>query len=181
ELRQVLQGLSALIDKSLLGEAEQEAKDPGFVMLEAMREYGRDAPLAHGEMEATRQAHAAYYLALGEAAEQEWEAPQESVWFVRLEQEDNNLRAAMGWLLERREAEMSLRLGAALWWFWRECGSYHWGWEFLERALEGSEEVAVPLRAKALLAAGNLAGSLGHYERGEALCQESLARYRASG
>jgi ATP/maltotriose-dependent transcriptional regulator MalT len=39
----------------------------------------------------------------------------------------------------------------------------------------------VPLRAKALLAAGNLAGSLGHVERGEALCQESLALFRAFG
>ena len=177
----VLDGISSLIDKSLLRQTEQEAKEPRFVMLETMREYGRDALVAHGEMEATRQAHAAYYLALGEAAEQEWEAPQESVWFVRLKQEHDNLRAAMGWLLERREAEMSLRLGAALWWFWRECGTYHEGWTFLERALEGSEEVAGPLRAKALLAAGNLAGSLGHYERGEALCQESLALYRAIG
>ncbi len=178
----VLDGIGSLIDKSLLRQTEQEAKEPRFVMLETMREYGRDALVAHGEMEATtRQAHAAYYLALVEAAEQEWEAPQESVWFVRLEQEHDNLRAAMGWLLGRREAEMALRLGAALWWFWRECGTYHEGWTFLERALEGSEEVAVPLRAKALLAAGNLAGSLGHYERGEALCQESLALYRAIG
>jgi DNA-binding CsgD family transcriptional regulator/tetratricopeptide (TPR) repeat protein len=177
----VLDGISSLIDKSLLRQTEQEAKEPRFGMLETIREYGRDALVAHGEMEATRQAHAAYYLALVEAAEQEWEAPQESVWFARLEQEHDNLRAAMGWLLERREAEMSLRLGAALWWFWRECGTYHEGWTFLERALGGSAEVARSLRAKALLAAGNLAGSLGHYERGEALCQESLALYLAIG
>jgi predicted ATPase/class 3 adenylate cyclase/DNA-binding CsgD family transcriptional regulator len=177
----VLDGISSLIDKSLLRQTEQEAKESRFVMLETMREYGRDALVAHGEMEATRQAHAAYYLALVEAAEQEWEAPREAVWHVRLEQEHDNLRAAMGWLLERREAEMALRLGAALWWFWRECSTYHEGWSFLERALEGSEEVAVPLRAKALLAAGNLAGSLGHVERGEALCQESLALFRAFG
>src|SRR6266699_6057 len=179
---QVLDGIASLIDKSLLQQTEQEAKEPRFVMLETIREYGRDALVAHGEMEATtRQAHAAYYLALVEAAEQEWEAPQESVWFVRLEQEHDNLRAAMGWLRGRREAEMALRLGAALWWFWRECGTYHEGWTFLELALEGSEEVAVPLRAKALLAAGNLAVRLGHFERGEALCQESLALFRAIG
>ena len=42
------------------------------------------------------------------------------MWFARLEQEHDNLRAAMNWLLERREAEMALRLGAALWWFWQE-------------------------------------------------------------
>jgi predicted ATPase/class 3 adenylate cyclase/DNA-binding CsgD family transcriptional regulator len=177
----VLDGIASLIDKSLLQQTEQEAVEPRFVMLETIREYGREALTAHGEVEATRQTHAMYYLALAEAAELEWEGTQESAWFVRLEQEHDNLRAAMGWLLERREAEMALRLGAALWWFWRECGTYHEGWTFLERALEGGEEVAVLLRAKALLAAGNLAGSLGHYERGEALCQESLALYRAIG
>jgi len=41
--------------------------------------------------------------------------------------------------------------------------------------------VAAPLRARALWAAGSLAGSLGHVERGEALCQESLALFREIG
>ncbi len=51
----------------------------------------------------------------------------------------------------------------------------------LERALERSEGVAVPLRARALLATGSLAASLGHVERGEVLCQESLALFREIG
>ena len=138
----VLDGIASLIDKSLLQQTEQEAEEPRFVMLETIREYGREALTAHGEVEATRQAHAVSYLALAEAAELEWEGPQESVWFARLEHEHDNLRAAMNWLLERREAEMTLRLGAALWWFWQERNAYHEGWTFLERALEGSEEVA---------------------------------------
>jgi predicted ATPase len=178
---QLLDGIASLIDKSLLRQSEQEAVEPRFVMLETIRAYGREALTAHGEMEATHQAHAVYYLALAEAAEQEWQGPQEAVWHERLEQEHDNLRAAMGWLLERGEAKMALRLGAALWWFWLQSSSYHEGWSFLERALEGIEEVAVPLRAKALWAAGNLAGYLGHFEQGEVLCQESLALFRASG
>ena len=55
------------------------------------------------------------------------------------------------------------------------------GWSFLERALEGSEEIAAPVRAKALWSAGNLAGWLNRYERAEALCQESLALFQAIG
>src|SRR5712691_10738113 len=57
----------------------------------------------------------------------------------------------------------------------------HEGWNLLERALERHEGVAVPLRARALWAAGSLAGSLGHVERGEVLCQESLALFRENG
>jgi len=181
EADQVLDGVTSLIDKSLLQQMEQEGEEPRLVMLETIREYGREALTVRGEMEATRQAHAAYYLALAEAAELEWEGPQESVWFARLEHEHDNLRAAMSWLLERGEAEMALRLCAALWWFWEWSDYTYEGWSFLERALEGSEEVAAPLRAKALWSAGNLASFLGYFERGEVLCQESLALFQAIG
>ena len=177
----VLDGVASLIDKSLLPQVEQEAAEPQVVMLETIREYGREALEASGEAQVTQQAHAVYYLAQAEAAEQTWNGPQQAVWFARLEQEHDNLRVAMNWLLEQREAEMALRLGTALWWFWYAQAHLHEGWNVLERALEISERVAVPLRARALWAAGSLAASLGHVERGEVLCQESLALFRKIG
>ena len=51
----------------------------------------------------------------------------------------------------------------------------------LSRALVGSEEVDVPVRARGLVAAGYLASLLGHFERGEVLGQEGLALFRALG
>src|SRR5260370_29361201 len=87
----------------------------------------------------------------------------------------------MNWLLERGEAERAFRLGTALWWFWYAQEHRHEGWNELSRAVERSEEVAVPLRARALWAAGSLAGSLGYVERGEVLCQESLVLFREIG
>src|SRR6266702_218821 len=177
----VLDGVASLIDKSLLRQSEHEAAEPRFVMLETIREYGREALEASGEAEVTHQAHAAYYQALAEAAEQAWNGPQQVVWFGRLEKAHDNLRAAMNWLLEQREAERALRLGTALWWFWYAQAHLLEGWNVLERALESSEGMAVPLRARALWAAGSLAASLGHVERGEVLCQESLALFRETG
>jgi len=177
----VLDGVASLIDKSVLRQIEQEAAEPRFVMLETVREYGREALAAAGEAKVTHQAHAAYYQTLAEAAEQAWNGPQQAVWFGRLEQEHDNLRAAMNWLLEQREAEMALRLGTALWWFWYAQEHLHEGWNKLSRALERSEGVAAPLRARALWATGSLAGSLGYVERGEVLCQESLALFREIG
>jgi predicted ATPase/class 3 adenylate cyclase/DNA-binding CsgD family transcriptional regulator len=177
----VLDGAASLIDKSLLRQTEQEAEEPRFVMLETIREYGREALEASGEAEVTHQAHAAYYLGLAEAAERTWNGPQQAVWVARLEKAHDNLRAAMNWLLERGEAEMAFRLGTALWWFWYAQEHRHEGWNELSRALERSEGVAVPLRARALWAAGSLAASLGHFERGTVLCQESLALFRGIG
>src|SRR5947208_2682205 len=57
----VLDGAASLLDKSLLRQTESEAEEPRFVILETIREYGREALEASGEAEVTHQAHAAYY------------------------------------------------------------------------------------------------------------------------
>jgi putative hemolysin len=37
---------------------------------------------------------------------------------VMLEAEHDNMRAALSWVLARKEAEVALRIGGALWLFW---------------------------------------------------------------
>jgi predicted ATPase/class 3 adenylate cyclase len=184
ETTSVLDTVTSLLDKNLLLQTEQEDGDPWFMMLETIREFGLEELSKMGELEATRHAHAAYYLQLAEAAAPELRGPQQVVWFHRLEREHDNLRAALSRLLERGEdresIEMALRLGAALWYFWEVRSHAREGWTELSRALERSEGVAVAVRAKALNAAGHLAYLLG-YDRGEELCQQSLALFRESG
>ncbi len=181
----MLDVVGSLIDKNFLRQTEQEDGEPGFMMLETIREYGLECLTASREMEATRQAHAVYYFTLAEKAVLEFWGPQQAEWFDRLEREHDNLRAALNCLLERGEAtesiEMALRLGGALWHFWRVRNHIREGWTFLERALARSEEVAGSVRAKALCAAGDLAGWLGDPDRGEVLCQESLVLFREVG
>src|SRR6266699_3734280 len=105
---QVLEGVTSLIDKSLLKQTELEAEEPRLLMLETIREYGLEALEAHGEAAVTRRGHAAYYLALAEKAEPELGGPQQAVWLDRLEQEQENLRAALQWSLERGEVGQSM-------------------------------------------------------------------------
>ncbi len=184
----VLEGVASLIDKSLLQQIEQEGEEPRFVMLETIREYGLEVLIASGEMEITRQAHAAYYLALAEEAEPEFGGPQQAAWLERLEREHDNLRAALHWLVEQAGAEraeyrieMALRLGGALRRFWLVHAHVNEGLDFLERALAASAEIAAPVRAKALIAAANLAIAQSEYDRGETLCREGLALSRELG
>jgi predicted ATPase/DNA-binding CsgD family transcriptional regulator len=181
---QIVDAVASLIDKNLLQPTEQEGEEPRFLLLETMREYGLECLATNGETEATRHAHAAYYVQLAEAGPNGF-GVQEQVWLGRLEREHDNLRVAMNWLLERTEAressELVLRLGAALWWFWLMRGHRHEGWNFLERALAGSEAGAELVRARALWAAGNLAAWLGYFEQGETLCQQSLELSRQIG
>jgi len=184
----VLDAVASLIDKSLVQQREQEGEEPRLLMLETIREYGREALAANGEMESGQRAHAAYYLALAEEAEPELEGPQQVSWLERLEREHDNLRAALQWSLEqageeeaKQRNELALRLAAALLWFWRGHAHYREGQDFLERALAGSKAVAEPLQVKALKAAANLAFEQGDNDRAEALFEECLPRCRDLG
>jgi ATP/maltotriose-dependent transcriptional regulator MalT len=127
-------------------------------------------------------AHAAYYLALVEEAEQRMTGPGMGSWLERLQREHENLRAALAWLMEHEEWEAALRLGGALGHFWWMRGYLSEGRVELARALAGSQGgVATPVRAKALFAAGTLAALQGDFAQAEALCGESLALFRALG
>ncbi len=175
-----LDALASLLDKSFLLPEKQEGEEPRFIMLETIREYGREVLADSGEAEAIQRAHAAYYLALAEEAEPRLTSPEKGEWLERLQQEHENLRAALLWLVEHNEQEAALRLGAALGRFWLMRGLLSEGRTELARALAGSRGgVATPVRAKALHAAGALASLQGDIEQSEALCEESLALLRA--
>ena len=181
----ILDGLASLIDKSLLQQTEQEGEEASLVMLETIREYGLEALANSGEEEITRQAHAAYYLALAEKAEPEFGGAEQARWLERLEHEHDNLRAALNWSLEQGKArhrmEMALRLGGALRRFWLVHAHIGEGRTFLEQALAVDGEVSTPVRAKALMTAANLAVSQNDYDRTQTLCQESLALFQELG
>jgi predicted ATPase/DNA-binding CsgD family transcriptional regulator len=182
----VLDELASLLDKSLLLQVEQEGEEPRLMMLETVREYGLECLAASGEMEFTRQAHAAYYLALAEEAEPRLEgSPQETMWLKRLGREYDNLRAAMQWSLEPGEAgqthEMTLRLGGALRGFWLARGYWSEGQNFLKHALVGSQGISRSVRVKAVSAAAQLALKRGDYDQAKVLAEESLGLYRELG
>jgi predicted ATPase/class 3 adenylate cyclase/DNA-binding CsgD family transcriptional regulator len=175
----VLDGVASLVDKSLLHQVEQRVgEEPRVVMLETIREYALERLESHEETEAARRAHAAYFLALAEEAEQGMAGPQQALLLERLEQEHDNLRAALQWSTSHAGRAIALRLGGALQSFWQIRGHFSEGQDFLARALPHSEEVAAPVRAKALYAASRLDNDL---DRAEEFCQQSLALYRELG
>jgi len=181
----VLDTLASLIDKSLLLQPEQGSEEARFVMLETVREYGLECLHSAGEVETGWQALAAYYLALAEQAEPRYAGSEQIVWLQRREQEHENLRAVLLWLLEQGEAghdmTMALRLGTALRNFWVIRGPYREGRVFLERALALRDGVPRATQAKALFTVANLALIQSDFDAAEAHCQESLKLFRELG
>jgi predicted ATPase len=118
----LLEGLSRLVDQSLVVQREETDGGAGFGMLQVIREYALGQLEASGEGEALRRAHAAGVVALAERAWPELAGPEAGPWLERLEREHDNLRAALGWAQEQGETETGLRLVAALGRFWAARG-----------------------------------------------------------
>ena len=97
----VWSGVELLVDHSLLQAVEQPDGEPRFRMLETIREYGLEQLAASEEEEATRRAHAAYYLELAEAAKPQLFGPEQVRWLESLERDHDNLRAALVGARER--------------------------------------------------------------------------------
>jgi predicted ATPase/class 3 adenylate cyclase/Tfp pilus assembly protein PilF len=168
------EGISSLLDKSLLRQEEGPDGEPRFVMLETVHEYAREKLKESGEAEEIKRVHAEYFLSLAEEAYPELKGPDQLEWLERLEAEHDNMRTALSWALERKEAEVALRLGGALWWFWWVRGHYGEGRRWLEEALAMDRRGSPEVRAMALAGAGTLASDQGDLDRAQEACEEGL-------
>jgi predicted ATPase/class 3 adenylate cyclase/DNA-binding CsgD family transcriptional regulator len=178
----VLEGASSLLDKSLLRQEEGPESEPRFSMLETIGEYAQERLEASGEAEEIRRLHAEYYLALAEEAEPRFRGPEEAATSLgRLETEHDNLRAALLWSLEWGEAELGLRLGTALLWFWSARGYWSEGARWLEEALAKGGAAEPATRAGALSGLGVVLGRQNDFRRAEACHEEALALYEELG
>jgi predicted ATPase/class 3 adenylate cyclase len=174
---EVLDLLTNLVSKSLVT-VEDQGEERRYRLLETVRQYGRDKLLNSGEVENARRRHRNFFLELAERAEPEVQGPDQQVWLERLEREHDNLRTALEWSVGVGEADVALRLAAALWWFWHVRGYWSEGRRWLEEALAKGQEAAAIERAKVLNGIGVLAWRQGDYGDATRALEASLALYR---
>ena len=179
----VLDQLSSLLDKSLLREVEGANGEPRFVMLELLREFGVEQLELSGESEAVRHRHATFFLALAEQAEASRESAEQVQWMNRLEQEHDNLRAALEWSKTAEgTGEICLRLAGTLGLFWEARGYFSEGRERLATVLSTkAAQARTAARARLLARAAELAYRQSDYPATISLAGESLAICREFG
>ena len=173
--------ISSLLDKSLLRQVEGAGQAPRYLMLETIHDYAWEKLDESGEAELMRRSHADYFVALAEQAEPELRGSQQKLWMERLEDEHDNLRAALRWALTNDKAEIAGRLGSALWRFWERRSHLSEGRRWLEQVLALGVRVPASMRAKMLAASGFLAFRQSDYGAGRSLEEESLSIYRELG
>ncbi|HEX5414751.1 MAG TPA: tetratricopeptide repeat protein [Chloroflexota bacterium] len=181
----VLDGLSALVDQSLLlredGAEGSSGREPYFRMLETIREYALERLIAAGEADAARRSHALYFRALVERAYAEVTGPDQVAWLDRLERKNDNIRAALAWAIEQKDGETGLRIAGTLWRFWWVRGYMGEGRRWLEALLSLGGDVTPRVRANALTIAGNVAWDTSEFERARACWLEAIVLWQACG
>lgn len=179
-----LGGLTALIDKSLVIPKGFVLDEPRYGMLDTIREYSLEQLAASGSQERLLKRHADYYVRLGEQAEATLLGTSQSAVYDQLQNEQDNIREALKWLLESGEIELVMRLAGSIWQFWQERGNIGEGRSWLERGLAGDSrqnsavEIPAQVRSKVLWGASWLAFHQGDYSRSTALSAEYLSLAR---
>jgi predicted ATPase/class 3 adenylate cyclase len=170
-----LDTLESLVDKSLVRVREGDR----FWMLETIREYAAERLEHSGEAEMLQRRHAEHFLRLGEEAELNTRV-YSSEWIERLEQEHDNLRAALDHLAASGEDELVLQLAGALSDFWHEGGHVAEARRRLENALQGQERPTAA-RARALTGAALLAYGSGDVRAARSIAGPALELHRSLG
>jgi predicted ATPase/class 3 adenylate cyclase len=153
-----LDGLTSLVDKSLIRRTEPPGSPSRFSMLETIREFGYERLEAAGELELVRRRHAEHYLSLAVDAEPHLTATDQGEWLDRCEAEHANLRTALRWAIGQGEAGPAQAAAGALWRFWQQRGHLAEGRQWLDETLAmPSGQAPTAARAKALAGAGGIA------------------------
>jgi non-specific serine/threonine protein kinase len=166
----VLDLVVTLVDKSIL--IPEQGTVVRYRMLDTIREFGRERLHQTGEYEALRRRHRDWYDDFVTRAYTDWIGPRQRHWLIRLEREYPNIRAALEFSLTAPgEAQVALRMVAALHWYWFHVGVFGEGRHWLDQALACATGLTVE-RSRALYLASRLAGLQGDLAAASALVEE---------
>ncbi|MBI5876101.1 MAG: hypothetical protein HZB53_00500 [Chloroflexi bacterium] len=146
----ILDLLEHLVDKSLVTTdlAEDAAR---YRMLETVRQYTRERLLDSGEAGVTHGAHKACFLEFARTAEPRLETSEQVVWIQRCEEELDNMRAAIDWAMDRRDAESALQiLNATSQFSFPRNHSAEWRLRTQQALALGSADLSLASHARAL-------------------------------
>ena len=144
-----LASLEALVDGSLVRE-EDRGGQPHYSMLATVREHARDALEQRGDLHGVREVHAAYYVHLATDMHARLAGTGQHDAVMRLNDERDNLRAAVRFLLDERRVVEAADFAWHLliyWWVGGQLGEVR-GW--MAEVLESGIRLPERTRAVAL-------------------------------
>jgi tetratricopeptide (TPR) repeat protein len=172
---EVVDGLSALADQSLVRIDETPDGEPRFGLLESIREFAAEMLTARGERDAILDRHRDWFLQLAETAAPNLAGEDQRRWLDRLELAHDDFRAVLDQSMARPEPSVAIPLAFALWRFWQKHG------HLAEARLRLEAMEAAPwshddprLRARLLEALGGICWWQGDVARMQVVYTEAL-------
>jgi predicted ATPase/DNA-binding CsgD family transcriptional regulator len=174
----ILHHLLQLVNKSLV-QFNQDTNR--YHLLETIRIFSLERLAQAGETQDLRRQHFAWYLQLVEHAAPSLSGPQQEAWYTQLEAEHDNLRVALGWVLETGGLEEAARFVLAVWRFWHKHTYQREGLRWLEhiQTLDAATPLPPALRPLLFNALGVLSHSLYQFDRATSYHTEALRLWRA--
>jgi predicted ATPase/DNA-binding CsgD family transcriptional regulator len=169
----VLELLDALINTSLLARHQRADNSTSFIMLETIRQFGLQQLAQSGELDSARHAHAEFFLGFVEQIEPRLSGNEQRQWLDLLDDEHNNLRAALQWAITQA-TPIAVRLSGALQRFWFARSYLREGIGWLEAALDAAGTAPAVDRLRALRGAALLAAALARLDAAEQHCRAAL-------
>ncbi|MDQ3928963.1 MAG: helix-turn-helix domain-containing protein [Chloroflexota bacterium] len=169
----VLDVLTHLVDRSLVGVESGTGAAYRYRMLEPVRQYALQRLEESGEAQEVRRRHAEHFLVLAESAEPELRTARQLEWLERLREEQDNLRVALRWSLGE-DRGVALRMAGALWRYWFLRGQFGEGERWLSEALSVRGVAPETVEATALLGWAHIAEYTANRALVSQLAEESL-------
>ncbi|WP_431279274.1 DUF4062 domain-containing protein [Leifsonia poae] len=145
----IISDLAVLVDNSLVSQHDN-AERPRFSMLSVVREYAIEQLESAGELTRIRDAHADFFVRLGDRVEFELEQERQREWVLRLGDERDNLRAAERYLLDTRDWERAAHMSWAFYIYWWIDGLLGEVRDWMEKPLRSGDDLSDLARATAL-------------------------------
>jgi predicted ATPase/transcriptional regulator with XRE-family HTH domain len=177
-----LRSLTALVDKSLLWQAGEQR----FELHELVRQYAHEQLVHAGQLGEARSRHLHYFITYAEDSRSKLRSSSQTEWLNRLEQDHDNLRAALEWSLryehteefsqEREDAiQASFKFAGAMYVFWRLHNHWSEGRQWLQRVLSQPARQSVTReRSRALNALVLLSAEQADLQTARSLAEQNL-------
>ncbi len=177
----LLDGLTSLVDKSLVIQKEQSDGEPRFRLLVVVKEFARERVTKSNELFETQKQHANFFMEMAKEIGAEFEHADDKDWFDKIEIEIDNFRSALEWSLKNNPIT-SLQIASSLGRFWINRGYFIEGERWIKEGLEKIDKTVDPrLIARASAHLGNISWRLGNLEAANLYCEKSLQTAREVG
>jgi predicted ATPase/DNA-binding SARP family transcriptional activator len=173
------EALDSLVQKHVISRSDVSV-EPRYWMLETLREYAAEKLEQSGAAQEIRRRHAQYMAAFAATAGDEYERSDVG-WHLRVEAEQNNLRAALAFVEKTEQTDLHLELVGNIWRYWYTGGLSREGRRWAAGALAKTEGERTARRAKVLAAASAFASAMGDLADAEAYAEDCLSTRRELG